>query len=67
MTIEATHDPRGYVTLTVTIRAHGRSYTTDAWSATIALTLEAGEQTTALAHDVRALLTSPPTTDRRDR
>ena len=60
MTIEATHDARGYVTLEVTVRRHRDSYANDAWSATIVLTLEAGEQMTALARDVRALLTRPP-------
>ncbi|MBG0567061.1 hypothetical protein I4J89_37005 [Actinoplanes sp. NEAU-A11] len=59
MTVEATHDARSYVTLQIAIRAHGRLYATDAWSATIVLTLAAGEQMTALVCDVRVLLTSP--------
>jgi hypothetical protein len=59
MTVEATHDARGYVTLEVTVRRHRDSYASDAWSATMVLTLEAGEQMTALARQVRALLTPP--------
>lgn len=48
MTITAVHDARGYVALEVTVRRHRNSYASDAWSATIVLTLEAGEQMTAL-------------------
>lgn len=61
MTVAATHDGRGHVTLQVTVRRHRSSHADDAWSATIALTLEAGEQMIALAREVRALLapTSP--------
>jgi hypothetical protein len=59
MTIEATHDGRGHVTLEVTVRRHRRPYANDAWSATTALALEAGEQMTTVARDIRAILTPP--------
>ena len=55
MTIEASHDG-SYVTLDVTVRRPRQSQAADAWSAAVSLTLESGEQMTALAGEVRKLL-----------
>jgi Family of unknown function (DUF6228) len=60
MTVDATHDGRGHVTLEITLRRHRRPHALDAWSVTTALVLEAGEQMTTVTRDIQALVTPPP-------
>ena len=59
MTVEATHDGRGHVTLQVTIRRIKIRMPRTASSAKIVLRLDAGEQMTDLAREMQALLTRP--------
>jgi uncharacterized protein DUF6228 len=49
MTLEASHDGLGHVTIAVTLRRAERPGDPDAWSARIVLTLEAGEELHRLA------------------
>jgi hypothetical protein len=56
MTLEASHDGQGHVTIAVTLRRAERTYDPDAWSARIALTLEAGEELRRLADDAEHFL-----------
>jgi hypothetical protein len=52
--IDACHDGQGHVLLGATLR--GDSTSSDAWSARVVLTVEAGEQLTHLVAELRALL-----------
>lgn len=49
MTLEASHDGGGHVTLAVTLHSPRITYAPDAWSARIVLTVEAGEELRRLA------------------
>jgi hypothetical protein len=60
MRLEAVHDGTGHVRIAVTLRRAERSHDTDAWSARIVLTLEAGEQLRELASAANQLLHPPP-------
>lgn len=55
--VDAVHDGRGHVTLGATLRGPGP---VGAWSARVAVEVEAGEQMRRLAADLHALLRSPP-------
>jgi hypothetical protein len=56
MAIDARHDGRGHVAIGVTLRRARESYADDAWSARVVFTVDAGEEMTRLASDVRDLL-----------
>lgn len=56
MTLDARHEGRGYVLLGVTLRRSERPYADNAWSARVVFVLEAGEEMTALARNIDALL-----------
>jgi hypothetical protein len=58
MTVEATHDGRGHVAMAVTVRGHRQAFADGVWAARVAFALEAGEQMSAAAHDIRHLLGS---------
>ncbi|HZN74157.1 MAG TPA: DUF6228 family protein, partial [Micromonosporaceae bacterium] len=60
MTVEAVHDGRGHIALSVTLRRHRRAYAEDAWSACRVFVVEAGEEMTALARDIEHLLSARP-------
>lgn len=53
MGLDACHDGRGNVTLGVTLKRSRTSYADDAWSARVVFTIEAGEEMTRLANDIR--------------
>jgi hypothetical protein len=52
LAIVARHDRRGYVSLSVTLRASGPNWDETAWSATAVFVLEAGEEMTRFASDL---------------
>jgi Family of unknown function (DUF6228) len=54
--LDARHDQRRQVALGVTLRRPRRPYDADAWTVRVVLLVEAGEQLTQIARDVRALL-----------
>ncbi|MGV9214597.1 DUF6228 family protein [Micromonospora sp. RB23] len=54
--IDAHHDGRGHVAIGVTLRRARQAYADDAWSARTVLMVEAGEEMTRLAADIRHLL-----------
>ncbi|WP_446218834.1 DUF6228 family protein [Micromonospora sp. IBHARD004] len=54
--IDARHDGRGHVAIGVRLRRARQAYADDAWSARTVLVVEAGEEMTRLATDVRDLL-----------
>ena len=59
MSLAAAHDGRGHVSLEVTLRRQRRPYAEDAWSARSVVIVEAGEEMTALARDVKSLFAQP--------
>ena len=52
LTVDARHDGRRSVSLSVTLRASGRHWEGTAWSATAVFELEAGEEMTRFAADL---------------
>jgi hypothetical protein len=56
--IDARHDGVGHVTLTGVLL--GNAFSRDAWSARVAIELEAGEQMSQLVDQLRALFTGSP-------
>ncbi|MEV4757300.1 DUF6228 family protein [Micromonospora sp. NPDC049559] len=58
LTLDAQHDGRAYVSIGVTLRAPGGSWEDARWSARSVFVLEAGEEMTRLAADLRHLLGS---------
>ncbi|MEV1017482.1 DUF6228 family protein [Micromonospora sp. NPDC049751] len=63
MEIDAHHDGSGHVAIGVLLRRARQAYTDDAWSARVVFTIEAGEEMTSLAADVRGLLAVPSDED----
>ncbi|MER7444649.1 DUF6228 family protein [Micromonospora avicenniae] len=56
MEVDAHHDGRGHVAIGVMLRRARQAYAHDAWSARAVFVVEAGEEMTRLAADVRDLL-----------
>jgi Family of unknown function (DUF6228) len=60
MAIEAWHDGRANVMITVTIKRPWMTFAKDAWSVRAVFTLEAGEQLSGVARDLATLLDGAP-------
>ncbi|GAA2368648.1 hypothetical protein GCM10010170_068640 [Dactylosporangium salmoneum] len=56
LALDARHDGRGHVSLGVTLRASVPSWDDTAWSARVVFVVEAGEEMTRLAVDLRQAL-----------